>query len=258
MHVHAVDDGAARAVRVVLGGVRGDGHAGRVPGRADELGGPHGRARRGVHLVRVVQLDELDGLEVPRRLRGERRGQHRADREVRGDQHAHPRVLSQLRLEALAALGHPARRADDRVQPVLHGEGHVLGRGVRDREVQDVGGAGVEHRVQAVLRAELGHELQPLGRSHRGHRVAAHAATGAQDRDARDVVGSGHGGGGAGLGHGLQPTRPAPAAVAEVRPGRRRRAPGPPRPGARPRPGPGRRRPRGPGRGRPPGPRTPP
>ena len=65
---HAVDVGAAGAVQGGDGGVRLRGRAGLGACRRDQLGGAGGGAGGGVGLVRVVQLDDLDGLEVPRRL----------------------------------------------------------------------------------------------------------------------------------------------------------------------------------------------
>ena len=56
--------------------------------RGDQLGGAPRGAARGVDLVRVVQLDDLDGLEEAGGLRGEAHHQHRAEREVGRDEHA--------------------------------------------------------------------------------------------------------------------------------------------------------------------------
>ena len=64
-----------------VGGVGGP--VGRRRGHA--LGGVHRRARRGVDLVVVVQLDDLGGLEERRGQLGEAHHQHGADGEVGGD-----------------------------------------------------------------------------------------------------------------------------------------------------------------------------
>ena len=82
--VHARAPRAPAAAVVVASGDRAQ--PGRGPGRGDQLRGPGRGAGRGVDLVRVVQLDDLDRLEEPGRLGGELHHQHRADREVRRDQ----------------------------------------------------------------------------------------------------------------------------------------------------------------------------
>ena len=67
VHRDAVDVRAARAVQRGDGGVGLRGAAGLGAGLGDELGGAGGGAGGGVDLVRVVQLDDLDGLEVAAR-----------------------------------------------------------------------------------------------------------------------------------------------------------------------------------------------
>ncbi len=59
----------------------------------DELGGADGSSGGRIHFVRVVKFDDFHGLEVLGSLGGERRGQHGAEGEVGGDQHAGFRVL---------------------------------------------------------------------------------------------------------------------------------------------------------------------
>src|SRR5262245_35157267 len=54
----------------------------------DALGRLQRSAGWSVGFVRVMQLDDLDGLEVARSLFREARGEHGADRKVRRDQHA--------------------------------------------------------------------------------------------------------------------------------------------------------------------------
>ena len=62
--------------------------------RGHPLGGPHGRARRGVDLAVVVQLDDLRRLEERRGHLGEAHHQHRRDGEVRCD-HAMRRSVAE-------------------------------------------------------------------------------------------------------------------------------------------------------------------
>ena len=88
VHRDAVHARAAGAVGVV-GGRVGDGReAGILPGGTDEVGRAGGRARGGVDLVGVVQLDDLDRLVEAGRLAREGHHEHRADGEVGGDEHA--------------------------------------------------------------------------------------------------------------------------------------------------------------------------
>nr|BFE68582.1 hypothetical protein GCM10020092_018830 [Actinoplanes digitatis] len=90
---HAVDLRAARTGDLVLGRVRHRTAAGLGPGTGDQPRRVRRRAARRVQLARVVLLDDLDGLEVAGRLRRELHHQHRADAEVRGDQHADPGLV---------------------------------------------------------------------------------------------------------------------------------------------------------------------
>ena len=94
VHRHAVDVGAARAVAAPWRVASGMRRAGRPRARAAAIscGGARRGAARRVDLVRVVQLDDLDRLEEAGRLRGEPHHQHRADGEVRRDEHADARA----------------------------------------------------------------------------------------------------------------------------------------------------------------------
>ncbi len=74
-----------------------------------------GCARRRVHLVGVVELDDLCGLVEARGLLGEVHHQHRADGEVRRDQHPHLRVGRAPCPHLVEALGGEAGGADDHV-----------------------------------------------------------------------------------------------------------------------------------------------
>ena len=94
---------------VVASGTGPSPAAARAAAIAD--GGVPGGARRRVDLVGVVQLDHLDGLEPAGRARRERHGQHRAEREVRGDEHADARGRS--------ARWSRTRASDSSSQPVV-------------------------------------------------------------------------------------------------------------------------------------------
>ena len=66
----------------------------------------------GVHLIWVVNLDNLYRLEVACRLRRELGGENRTNRKVRGDEHTHLGVLSQQFAQGVQTLGGPTGRTD--------------------------------------------------------------------------------------------------------------------------------------------------
>ena len=88
-------------------------------GGGDQLGGAPGRARGGVGLRGVVQLDDLDGLVEPRGLPGEPHEEDRADGEVGGDEHPDALVAREHRLELGEPLRRPPGGTDDGVHALL-------------------------------------------------------------------------------------------------------------------------------------------
>ena len=149
------------------------------PGGRDEPSGACGRARGRVDLARVVQLDDLDGLVEPRRLRGEPHHEDRADGEVRGDEDADLGTLRQLVPERGQALVVPAGGPDDHVHPALDAVGDVGRRGVRHRELD--GDVRSPEVAEVVAVAHAGHQLEALGRLDGAARLGAHAPGGADD-----------------------------------------------------------------------------
>src|SRR5690606_18872777 len=99
VHRHAVHVGAAGAVQGGHRGVGGGGAARAAAGLGDELGGARGGAAGGVHLVGVVEFDDLDGLEVGRRDLGELHGEDGADGEVGRDEDSDPGELVEPALQ---------------------------------------------------------------------------------------------------------------------------------------------------------------
>src|SRR5690606_36942356 len=85
----------------------------------DQFGGAVGGAGRRVHLLRVVRLDDLDGLEERRRLLREVHHQHRADAEVGGDEDVARRVVGQPGADRVDAGRVEAGGADHDVQAAL-------------------------------------------------------------------------------------------------------------------------------------------
>ncbi len=138
----AVDVGAAGAVEALHRGVGLGAEPRGAAGLGDEARGVARRARGGVDLARVVQLDDLDRLEVRRRHRGEPHHEHRADAEVGGDEHTGPG----RRHEPAAQPGEPlvveAGRADHGVDPLGDEELEVAHHGAGVGEVDHDLGTG--------------------------------------------------------------------------------------------------------------------
>ena len=173
----------SRAVSVASG-------AGAVPalraGLGDELGGAGGGAGRGVHLLGVVQLDDLDGLEVAAR------------------RSAANFMVSTAPMEKLGAMSTPvsgeaasqpfscARRSS--VQPVVpttawmpcrDAELEVVHHRGRGGQLDGDLGAGLGQRLQLVAAAEGGHQLHVLGGLDGPYRLGADPALGAEDGHAQ-------------------------------------------------------------------------
>ncbi len=135
VHRDAVDVGAAGAVESGAGGIGVGRHA--FSSLGDESGGAGRGARRRVGLVRVVQFDDFDRFEEPRGLLGEMHGQHRADGEVRRDEHRRRRAWRPASLDLLEALVGETGGADDGVDPVVDQELQVVHHDVGVGEVDD-------------------------------------------------------------------------------------------------------------------------
>src|SRR6478735_5022128 len=159
VHTDALDVGATRALEA---GGRRVGHwgaAGVAAGGGDQLSRAPRGAGRGVGLVGVVQLDDLDRLEERRGLRGEAHHQDRADGEVGGDQHADTRGVGEPGLELVEPGLVEAGRADDGVDAVLDAEAQVVHHDVGVGEVHDHLGARPGELLEVVAGVHRGHQL---------------------------------------------------------------------------------------------------
>jgi hypothetical protein len=144
----------------------------------------------------VVQLDDLGGLEEPRRLGRERHGEHGGQAEVRRDQHPEP-AFRAVRVQPRRVLGDAATRgvvppggAHDGVRAgVQHGVHVGLGRR-RHGEIDGHVGARQVRGVHGVARVEARDELQVGRRVDGGTGLGAHTAGGSEDGD---LQGLGHG-----------------------------------------------------------------
>ena len=170
----ARDLGAARAGQRRRRGVGQRRAAGGGARLRDELGGTPGRTARRVHLVRVVQLHDLHGLEEACRLRREPHHEDRADAEVRRHEDADPRLPGEPAAQRAEPVVVEAARTDHAGQPRADAELQVAHDGVRRREVHDHLGAGVDEGAEVVLRPQAGDQLQVLGGLDRAARLRAH------------------------------------------------------------------------------------
>ena len=185
MHRDAVDVGSARSRQAGAGGIRVGRHT--FSGRRDELGRAGRGARRGVGLLRVVQFDHLRRFEVRRGLLREVHRQHRANREVRGDQHTGGRIVDQPASDLIeAGVGEPGG-ADDGVDAVADQELQVVHDGVRMGEVDDDLGGRIGKRTQRVTGIDFGTQLKIGGIAHRGAHRYTDLARRTQDPDPHGV-----------------------------------------------------------------------
>jgi hypothetical protein len=187
VHADALDVGAARALQRGRGGVGDRARAGPSSRVGDQGRGARGGARGRVRLVGVVQLHHLDGLEVRRGLGGEAHHQHRAEREVRGDQHARGRGLPQPTSDLVQPVGVEPGRADHGVDAVLDAVVEVVHHRVGMGEVHDGLGAGLDEHADVVARVHLRDELEVVGGRDRPADLRADLAPGTQHSDPHDV-----------------------------------------------------------------------
>ena len=181
--VDAVDHRTAGTVGVGLSGVRHSAQARLGTGGGDALGGGDRGARGRVDLVRVVELDDLGGLEVGGGLRGEAHGQHGGQGEVRGDEDAAAGGLGpgQVLADVPVGLLGPAGGAHDDVHSGVE-QGVDIGLGdAGDGEVDGDVGARQVLGVEGVPHVQAGHELETLGVLDRLADGRSHAPGGAHN-----------------------------------------------------------------------------
>ena len=133
--------------------------------------------------MRVVELDDFDRLEEPGRLLREMHGQHRADREVRRDEHRDIGPGGQ----PAADLPHPfvvePGGADDGVNAVLDEELQVVHHHIGMGEVDDDLGVAVCQQTERLVGVYLGRQGQVVGLLNRRNHGRADLALAAQHRD---------------------------------------------------------------------------
>ena len=182
VYVNIVDHGTARAQRIGGGGVRACTHASLRAGGGHLAGGVHSGTGGGVHLVRVVNLNDFYRFEVACRLRRELGGENRTNREVRGDEHTHLGVLGQQFAQGVQALGGPTGRTNHRVHTVLHRETHIRLAGFGNCQVNNNLCAGIDQLLQVIATAQCRHQVHVCGGVDGAHRLRAHAACGTEYR----------------------------------------------------------------------------
>ena len=180
---YAVDHRPASAVGVGLGGVRHGTQARLGAGGGNALGSGDRGARGRIDLIRVVELDDLGGLEVGGGLRGEAHGQHSGQGEVRGNENAATCGLGpgQVLADTPVGLLVPAGGSHDDVHSGVE-QGVNIGLGdTGDGEVDGDVGARQVLGVEGVPHVQAGHELEPLGVFHRLADGRSHAPGGAHN-----------------------------------------------------------------------------
>ena len=182
MHVNIVDHGTSRTQRIGGGGIRTCTHASLRAGGGDLAGGVHSGTGGGVHLVRVVNLNDLYRFEVACRFRRELGGEDRTNREVRGDEHTHLGVLYQQLSQGVQVFGGPTGRTNHSVHTVLHREAHIRLAGFRNGQVNNNLCAGIDQLLQVVATAQSSHQVHVCGGVDGAHRLRAHAACGTEYR----------------------------------------------------------------------------
>jgi hypothetical protein len=129
----------------------------------------------------VVQLDHLDRVEESGGLPGELHHQHRADAEVRGDEHLPGSVVQPAAHLVEALLVEPAG-ADHDGDAVVQREPDVVQHRAGMGEVDHHLGAGLDQFGRLVALVETSDQLQVRGGLHRAAHLAAHAPPRSQHR----------------------------------------------------------------------------
>lgn len=187
-HAHRVDAhtrhiGSTRTLEHAMGRIGGLRDCRTTTCLGDRLGGVRRRAGGSIELVRVVHLDDLNGLEVGRSLVSEAHEQHRTQGEVGGDDHAHARMLGQEGAHLVEAPLVESRGADDHMDPARDAVTQCRHHGVGGREVhRDLDSRHLES-VQGIVDVEGGGQVQVVGRIDRPHHLAAHASGRADNPD---------------------------------------------------------------------------
>ncbi len=152
------DSAASARQHCLLGGVAQQRpRAGGVSGRLDDAGRPQRRARRGIPLVLVMKLDDLDTAE----MRGAelRTAHHQGgpEREVRRHERVRRRAWPEPPSETLQVLLAESGRTLHSVHGVLRTPAKVLASGGHHAEVDGDIGAGTPEGVGVSSELEIGH-----------------------------------------------------------------------------------------------------
>ena len=185
VHRDAVDIGSARSGQAGAGDIGVGRHTFSRLG--DQLGGTRRGARRRIGLLRVVQFDHLSGLKVRRRLLREVHRQHRADREVRSDQHSGRRTGGQPGADLLDSCVGETGGTDDGVDTVVDEELQVVHHDVGVGEVDDDLGGRIGERAQRVTGVDFRTQLQIGSLADRGAHRHSDLARRTQHPDSHGV-----------------------------------------------------------------------
>ncbi|CNI99003.1 Uncharacterised protein [Mycobacterium tuberculosis] len=142
----------------------------------------HSGTGGGVHLIRVVNLNDFYRFEVACRLRRELGGEDRTNREVRGDEHTHLGVLYQQLAQGVQTFGGPTGRTNHSVHTVLHRETHIRLAGIGNGQVNNNLCTGIDQLLQVVAAAQCRHQVHVCGGVDGAHRLRTHTARGTEYR----------------------------------------------------------------------------
>ena len=180
MHVDSVDDGAAGTVQLLDGGIGHRRAIGIGPRSGDHVRGGDRGARGGIHLARMMQLDDLDGFEERGGLRREVHQQHCGDGEVGRDEYVDTRLGGQPAAHLVIFGGAEAGGTDDSIDAMIDAPFDVVHHGIGVSEIDhdlrffDLGAiiAGIDAR----------HQLQVSGLVDRLADLPPHAPLGSENR----------------------------------------------------------------------------
>lgn len=184
VHPDAVDVSSTGGIDAGAGGIG----AGRQPlsRLGDQVRRAGRRSRWRVRLERVVQFDDLRGLEEARRLTGERHRQHRADREVGGDENRHVGLGGEPGPNLIESFVGEARGAHDRVDARPDEELEVVHHHAGMGEVDDDLGLALGEQGQRITCVHARSEGQVFGRLDRTDDRRAHLALCTQHAHSHD------------------------------------------------------------------------
>ena len=190
VHMDAVDHLPTGAA-IGFGVVRHIAQAGGLARLGDAVRGVDGGAGRCIHLVRMMQFDDLGGFEVFGGLGGEIVGEHRGDGEVRRDEHLLCVGARTVR-DGLAYLSElligPTGGTDHDIHALCDQREHVAQADGRHGEFHDHIGISRFDARKIVARIERERQLHVFRTVHRVDHMRAHTSFGTYDRNLNHVV----------------------------------------------------------------------